>query len=125
LWREIYQRNVLLDNVKDSFFGAFQPNEYFQGLKKLIDHLRDPELNYQNGNMLAHLLEDTSPQTLSVSDVYVPYCYLHPDKITTVKGTFKGFDVLGSSQFDSKGKHDVVFNLDYQHFAEFLKENIR
>lgn len=111
----------LLVNLNDSYFGSFEPEEYFNQYYRLIDYLRDPKNKnylkdpirnrYIDGNVIAGILEGNVPRDISVADVYVPYCFLHQEKLKT--------QIIGS-----KDTRIFVVDLDYNHFQEFVKQHL-
>ena len=122
--RKIAEKIDILTNLNDSYHGAFEPEAYFMQYRRLIEHLRDPELKYARGNLMARILEMLVPNELSVSDAFVPYCYLNPGKITTIKGRVKIIDSEGASTLEEGDKHSVVVNVDFQDFERFLRGNL-
>ena len=74
--------------------------------------------------MLADRLESLVPKTISIADAYVPYCYLHPEKITTKRMTID-CDEMGRTITRKGEQHEVVQDLDFEHFAKFLTEYLR
>lgn len=117
-------KHNLVVNLGDTYQAAFSPNEYFEKYNGLIKHLRDPEWEYEDGDMIAKELENIIPKSISIADVYIPYCFLNPDKIKTEKTTVK-IEFDGTSYKIPGNKHTIVTDIDWDHYKEFLKEYVR
>jgi len=72
------------------------------------------------GNLVADELIRFVPKSISVADVYVPYCFLNGDKLKIEKRTVN-CDFKGKTYFTSGEKHEIVTDLDFEHFQEYLK----
>ena len=118
------KRKDLFREIDDLFFAAQEPQKFFTQYQQLIEHLRDPKIDYQRGPAYASLLEQLIPKALSIADVYVPYCYLHPERITTEKA-FVRIDEHGYSYKEQGDKHTLVTDLDFDHFKTFLKTYLK
>ena len=59
-----------------------------------------------------------------LTDAFVPYCYLFPDRLVTkrVKATVYG---AGQTILEPGDKHEIVIDIDYAHFEKFLLKNLR
>jgi hypothetical protein len=123
--RETFQSRFIqaLPNLADSVYGALDPDNYFKEYAGLIAHLRDPVCGYEKGPIIARCLEESAPKTISVADVYVPYCYLYSDRLICQKGSLKGSE-SGGSEYKEEGNKNIVVNLDYNHFRQFLETTI-
>ncbi len=117
---EWVKRSELVTNLDDPYFGALDQEGYFRQYQKLIDHINDPRLQCSFASILTHKLESLTPKTLSVSDVYVPYCIAHPEKVKTKKMKVI-CNLEGKSLGLPNGNHEVVQDLDFDDFKEFLK----
>lgn len=122
--RKRREKDDLLKNLNDSYFGAFKPEAYFIKYKKLIEHLRDPELRHRRGDLMAKILEMIVPKELSVADVFVPYYCSNPGKCTVIRGKIKITNFEGVSILEEGDKHSVVVNVDFQDFERFLRGNL-
>lgn len=111
-------------NLGDAYFASLDPQEYFKQYWELINHLRNPEFNYSRAHIITSILEGAIPKDISVSDVYVPYCFLHPEKIKTEKANVS-IDIFGHSTKTAGNNHTVVTNLDFNDFKEFLLRNLK
>ncbi len=118
------ERTGLINTIDDGFYGASSPEKYFRAYKKLIERLRDPQMGFRQGERLAKLLELLIPTQLSIADVYVPYCYLHPEKLIIEKGTV-ACTPEGRSTLKPGQKHDIVQDLDFDHFRNFVLEHLK
>lgn len=114
----------LIVNMDDSFFGAFDPEDYFKQYQELIEHLRDPKLNYSRGNTFASILEMAIPKDISVADVYVPYCFLNPERIKTERANVT-IDWQGYSRREKGERHSIVTDLDFGDFKKFVGKYLR
>lgn len=112
----------LLTNLNDTYYGAFEADKYFIQYNSLIKNLREINSDYPEGKELANILEENIPKSISVADIYVPYCFLYPEKLKIKKGRLIGGSSFGSSMFVEGDKHDFVIDLDYNHFEKFLKK---
>ena len=118
------KKKLLLRELDNVYFPLFEPEQYFKCYSALVEHLNDPRLNFKLGNIVARELERIRVRDLSVADVFVPYCFLHPDQIKTKKGTVK-FTSHGESYLKPEKKHEIVTAINYNHFQEFLKKYLR
>jgi inosine-uridine nucleoside N-ribohydrolase len=120
-----YERlGKLVVNMNDSFFGAFDPEDYFKQYQELISHLRDPKLNYSRGNTFAGILEMAILKDISVADVYVPYCFLHPERTKTERANVT-INPQGYSRKQRGERHSIVTDLDFGDFREFVDKYLR
>lgn len=122
--RNLEKKRKLITNLDDPYEATLNPDEYFKQYHQLIEHLRDPKLNYLRGNFFASILELAIPKEISIADVYVPYCLLHPDKIKTEKANIR-IDANGFSRRETGDKHSIVTDLNFDHFKDFIKEYLK
>jgi inosine-uridine nucleoside N-ribohydrolase len=118
-----YKQRVLV-NLNDPYYATLEPEKYTEQYGELLAHLRDPEEAYPQGEKVAQELEELVPKHLSVADVYVPYCYSHPERLQTAKGTVS-ISSEGVSYIRDGEKHTIIEGVDYQDFEKFLQANIR
>ena len=114
----------LIMNLDDYFYGIFNPKEYFNQYHELISHLKNPKLNYSRGNIFANILETTITKDISIADVYVPYCFLYPEKIKIEKANIS-INPFGYSRKKKGNKNSIVTNLDFQDFKKFLSKYLK
>ena len=88
--------------------------------QKLIKQLANPEYGYQSGLWYAAQLCSCLIESISVADVFIPYCFLHPERIETKK-VFATCDMNGRTYITQGNQHNIVVNLDYGHFQDYLK----
>lgn len=110
-------------DLNDSGYASFAPNEYFNGLNEIINFLRARK-DVEFAAAIASKLEGAVPKTLSVSDVYVPYCFSFPERLKTRKGTVV-FEMDGNSKLLEGERHEVVTEIDYSDFESYLKKFCR
>lgn len=118
------ERIWITNNLNDPYSAAFDPETYFKDHGALIEQLKDPRLGYKLGNCLASIISSLVPKDLSVADAYIPYCFLHPEKLRTEKGIVT-YEVDGETSILPGDKHEIVMDLDFKHFEEFLKTYLR
>lgn len=117
-------KNRLLTNLADPYFGAFEPEKYFEQYQQLIEHLRDSQWGYEEGDQIAKTLESLVAATLHVSDAHVPYCFSNPDKVVTQRTSVQ-VDSIGRSYKNKGEKHQVVTCVDSSDFRRFLRKNLK
>ncbi len=116
-------KSIFLANVNES--TAYLDRENFlNDLYKLANQLENQRYQYLAGTTLAERLRRLMPRDVSISDTYVPYCFLYPDKIKVRKMTVD-CDIDGATNILEGGKCDVVVDLDFKHFQGYLREYIR
>ena len=107
-------------------------SDFWKDFDEFVNNLKNPNLSYvyegsyvgtYMGSMAAERLESLIPKFISIADVYVPYCYLHPDKLKTKRMTVN-CDYKGNTYVTKGNKHEVVVDLDFEHFKQFLKESL-
>jgi len=87
-------------------------------------NLSDRSVGFKFSNIAVYILRNIVPTHIHIADVYTPYCFLHPERLTIerkrVRITDKGESFLEES---TKGIiHNVVREIDYKHFEEFVKK---
>ncbi len=105
-------------NLGDILYASYQSEDFFYNFKRIINLLQSSDRNFGNG--LAFILQEQILKDISVADVYVPYCYMYPDKIKTEKSTVV-IDYNGMSSKTEGNKHIIVKEIDYSHFENFIK----
>ncbi len=118
------KKSQLLCELSDAYFPLFEPEKYFERYSALVEHLEDPRLNFKLGTIVAEELKKIRAKSLSVADVFVPYCFLHPERIQTKRGTVH-FTPRSESLLEAGEKHEIVTMIDYHHFEEFLREYLK
>ncbi|MBL6991848.1 MAG: hypothetical protein ISR65_18845 [Bacteriovoracaceae bacterium] len=73
--------------------------------------------------MQHYLLEGLIAKDISISDVYVPYCLLHPEKLKIERKNLS-CDNQGLTIIEPGDKHNVIMDLDYNHFIDFIEKYI-
>ena len=97
-----------------------EPDTFWKEFQELVTQLRNPEYQYRFGPMIWEEIEKMVPKNVSVADVYIPYCYLHPERLTIERMTV-GCDDQGKTLLLPSLKHEVVCDLDFDHFQQFLQ----
>lgn len=114
----------LICDLGDLDYGAYRPDKYFSGLNELKEMLKKYRKNFLFGEFLSRVLDRLAPQDLSIADVYVPYCFLHPEKLVIKTGnvvpTPNGHCILREGS-----KHKIIMDLDFEHFKNFLHNYLR
>ncbi len=111
----------LMDNLIDSTFAAWQPEDYWKNYQTLLQNIR--QLSHFP-RMMKYIVENLPAKNIQVADVYVPYCFLNPDKLKTKRNTLD-FDYTGRTLLRRGDKHEVVTDLDFNDFNSFLRENLK
>jgi len=114
----------LLRDIDDSYFAALDPEGYFKNYYTLLELFRNPKLDIYRGDAFANVLEVGLPKDISISDVYVPYCYLRPDKIKAVRANVQ-VDANGYSYREKGNRHTIITDLDFEDFREFTVSYLR
>lgn len=112
----------LIENVDDDWGATFDSQAYFEEYNLLIKYLEMSE--FHELQPLANILRMAIPKDLSVADVYVPYCFLNYDKLKTQRGNII-FNEWGVSYLGKGDKHEIVTDLDFDDFRNFLSTNLR
>lgn len=122
---------IRVGNFKDIFFANFdestayfETEEFWRDFDKMISYLRDPKYGFRQGREVAEVLTALVPENVSVSDAYVPYCFLHSENLVTEKMNLT-CDLEGRTIVLPGEKHEIVREIDYKDFERFLKENLR
>lgn len=116
------EKEKLLKELDESNFAASEPEKYWSYYHRLIEILKNGEW-HKDGYRIARILEMVKPKDVSVSDVYVPFCYLNSDLTETEKVSIE-IDDQGKSHKTSGENHTIVRDLDYGKFKEFSKESL-
>lgn len=111
-------------NLDDRQHAAYSPDSFFNQYRALITHIREHRPAYTIGNIIADELEQKIARSISVADVYVPYCFANPEKTTTKKHTVT-IDLNGNSFLEPGSRHDVIRDLDFDHFKTFLETTLK
>ncbi|MBS3080548.1 nucleoside hydrolase [Candidatus Pacearchaeota archaeon] len=123
--RKVYESIFLLSNINDPIYGASDTEDFFKKYQQIIDLLRSSEIDYEGKNILPKVLEMVIPKSLSVADVFIPYCYLYPERLRVKKGNLIGGERIGETRFVEGDRCDVVFDIDYDHFDTFIQTYIK
>ena len=124
--QKIYKKKKqLFENLKDHVYASMDPADFFEDYNKLIDLLKDEKFNYLYGNEVAQVLEGLKKTNMSVADVFVPYCYMNPDKIETTLGNVTIDPDFGRSTLTQGVRHEVVTKVYYSDFDKYLKEYLK
>jgi len=115
---------INLEDIFDYQYAAFEPENYLEKYQRLIEELKNSKSLYPGSNALALILNGNIPQDFSVADVYVPYCFLNPDKIKTEKANIR-IDEKGVGTREKGSKHSIVTDIDFTDFQKFIKEYIQ
>ncbi|MBW2993336.1 nucleoside hydrolase, partial [Candidatus Woesearchaeota archaeon] len=128
-------KSRLMVNLDSCYEAVYKPEDYFRQYHALIEHIRNPELKYSFGSIVADILGSLILKDLSVADAYIPYCFLHPEKLTTERATavvkiedskHDGWNTsLGRTYCVSGDKHEIVTGFDFRHFEKFLREYLK
>lgn len=121
---KIDERNKRFLTNFDHEEAYFLGTEFMRGYFQLIEDIRNPANGYDYKALAVAHLEAIMHKTISVHDVYVPYCFLHPEKIETQRMTI-GCTPTGETVVQPGEKHEVVTNLDHRHFENFVKEYLK
>ncbi len=120
-FKKVFQQNI---NAESAYFEA---DDFLDDLDKLTEQLRNPKYGYSLGDRIADALDSLVPKEISIADVYIPYCFLHPENLSTERMTLD-CDETGCTIVKDRGdgKHEVVMDLsDWKHFEEFVQDYIR
>lgn len=105
--------------------AAFDPDKFFREYFSVIKRLREREpIGFRFGELSAEMLQGLVPVDLSVSDLYVPFCYLHPESIKAEKGNVV-VDDLGATRRIVGDRLDIVTEVDINSFKKFIDKNLK
>lgn len=90
----------------------------------VIEQLRNPRNGYWFGELTAQTIESLIPQEIFIHDVFIPYCFLHPERLKTKKMTID-CDIEGRTYILKGEKHEVINDLDFNHFKEFINTYLK
>ena len=110
----------MIMNLDDLCFGAMEPEEYFEQYQNLIKYMEDRKF----GKYAVDIMRGAIPNEISVADAYVPYCFLHQDKLAVERHRVD-CDGMGNAYLLDGTKHEIVTSLDFKHFEGFLKEYLK
>ena len=108
---------------------SLEKEDFWKNFEKFKNYLKDKDLNYSFngvfiGDLIAKKLEELTPKEISINDVYVPYCFLNPDKLQTERKTVN-CNHEGRTYITHGEKHEIVINIDLIHFKEYLNEYLK
>jgi hypothetical protein len=114
----------LVCDVTDPYYAAIDGEKYFNHYQELQEHLKKPEHGYSLAEIAVKILQQAVPTDVQTADVYIPYAFLHPEKLQTVRGNI---EVTPNGHCELRGgvKHEIVRGLDLEHFKGFLKRYIK
>jgi len=102
--------------------AAFDPVKFFREYFGVIKRLREREpIGFRFGELSAEMLQGLVPGDISVSDLYVPFCYLRPESIKTEKGDVVVED-LGATRRTDGDRLDIVTGVDIKDFEKFIEK---
>lgn len=108
----------------DVYEAYLNRDSFLTDFRKIIIQFENPEYRYQNGIAIAHRLRSLLRQRISVADIFVPYCFLYPERTITTRGDIQYLG-KGFSKFVDGDRCEVVIGFDAWHFESFLKEYLR
>lgn len=117
------ERYMELKMLEDSYSAVFFTEKYFETYRNLISYLKEDKRPFMGE--IINALEDMEPKTLSIADVYVPYCFLHPERLKTEQTTISCNPDGKTYRIPDGKKHEIVTDLDFDHFQYFVKQNLR
>lgn len=120
----IKEKDRLVVDLNDAYCGALDNEDYFKQYDNLIKFFDKNKEYFNFARTVIDILRDLPPKDISISDVYVPYCFLYPDKIKTEKAEIK-VEYNGTCRKISGDKHAIVTDLDFNHFKEFINDNLK
>ena len=113
----------LIDIINSPSFVRDHPDEYYKtfcSLIKILDKHKDEKFFSELYNSTVASV----PKDIAVHDTFTIYALIHPEKIKTRKVNLN----VGKNgeMFIEKGdKHNLVIDLNYEHFKEFLKTYLK
>ncbi len=118
------KKDRLIVNLNDSYCGALDNEEYFKQYNSLINFLEKNQQYFYYAKTAVYYLKNFLPRDVSIPDVYVPYCFLHPERIKTEICNIK-VDYDGKCIKTEGDNHTIVTDIDIEHFKEFINDNLR
>lgn len=117
-------KNKLVADLNECHHAGFERDGYFKQYYELVEHLRNPELNYIFGKRVANSLESIVPREISIADVYVPYCFDNPECIKTERANVE-IDERGISHLAKGDRHEIVKSVDFEHLKQFISSFLK
>lgn len=111
--------------LKDDFCARYEASKYLGVLDEVIDHIESSKGYYRFADFVVDSLKHAKPKNFSVSDVYIPFCYMHPESIQVTRKTIE-FDGSYAESYMTNGvKHEIVTDINADHFQSFLKKYLK
>lgn len=114
-----FKHDVLVNFEEHSAY--LDRDRFLANFQKLIEQLANPDYGYQGGLWHAAQLSSCLIENISVADVYIPYCFLYPERIE-VKKVLATCDMEGRTYITKGNQHNIVIDLDCGHFQDYLKQ---
>ncbi|MBW3019230.1 hypothetical protein KY329_03535, partial [Candidatus Woesearchaeota archaeon] len=111
-----WERNLV--NLNDPTEAALNPEGWTESYAFIVNSLRTK--GYKHGPELAKLMESLRPTAIQAADVYMPFVAKHPECLKIEKRQ-PSSDEQGRTVW-SKGKHDVIVDLDFDAFRAFTEQ---
>lgn len=105
----------------DETAACLDRERFLWDLQRLLKDFEDPRLAYPGGPELACEMRPLLRQDISIADAYVPYCLLHPDRVRTKRLRLR-CDAVGGTIVELGEQHEVVTEVDLEHFRAFLAD---
>jgi inosine-uridine nucleoside N-ribohydrolase len=99
--------------------ACLDPESFWSGFEMIVQKLNENGKESVVEELLA--LVSTS---ISVADVFIPYIFLHPDKVTYAQKNLD-CDFDGRTFVHSGERHNVVIGFDSKHFKCFLDKYLK
>jgi len=111
-------------NLNDSYNAAFEMQGYFDQYNELIDFFKNQQFKIENDDHVVDMLESFKPKSLSIADIYIPFCYLNPSdlKIETANVEISSYGVSVKKPGE---KHKIVRDIDWNGFKKYIKKYLR
>jgi len=116
-------QNYFINNL-DIETAYYEPEKFWEDFEEFNKQLENPKYKYNNGPKAVKIMKSLVPQKVAIHDVYVPYVFLHPERIITEKKTITSSED-GTTMVLPGEKHEIVTGFDIPHFKKFIKEYIR
>ncbi len=123
LGKQILEGREMLKNMGDPYYAAISTDEYWVQYNRLLYHFETHDFG-DIGKLIAAEVKEFVPKRLQTADVYVPFCFLYPDKIKSSTGMVE-VDPMGNSYKSPGSEHRIVEEIDLDAFNEYLFRTLK
>ncbi len=104
--------------------ALYHPERFWKEHDELLEILENVIVPFAHKRIGAQLLRHIVPKHIYVPDIFVPYCFLHPERIRTERKTME-CTPHGESAALAGEKHEIVTGVDLEHMGMFAGKYLR